>query len=227
MSAITLDDVLFNRKPEPFTLRALFAYLEQNLATELLDFWVTALDLRNMFEPEHPRSSYSINNWDIPEEEQGSVPEGSERPRSLTHSVRVKLEALEKAKATLKKRYTESQILVIQTYVADDSALCINISDEQRHSILARAPKSLDDDPTPGLFDDAMGECEKLITQNYWSSFISLAEQHAKKRATLATPAPPPPKPRPSQVIKKGHILSKEEIAKLVPKEPPPPDEVA
>lgn len=218
---VTLDDVLFNRKPEPFTLRALFAYLEKNMATELLDFWVTTLDVRNMFEPEHPRSSYSMNHWHLPEDETKLMDETNDRPRSLTPSMR---ETLGKTKAELKRRHTESQLLVIQTYIEDDSALCINISDDQRHAILQRAPKQLDDPPTPGLFDQALEECERLIDQNYFRAFRELAEEHAMKRAAMPVAVPPPPKPRASQVLK-GHILSKEEIAALVPKEPPP-DEI-
>ena len=56
VSTVTLDDLLFNRKREPFSRRALFAFLETKNATELLDFWVAALDQRNMFEPHHPVS---------------------------------------------------------------------------------------------------------------------------------------------------------------------------
>jgi hypothetical protein len=54
----TLDDIFFKRKAEPYTTRALFAYLETQMAIELLDFWLAAQDVRNMFEPEHPRSTF-------------------------------------------------------------------------------------------------------------------------------------------------------------------------
>ena len=219
ITPVTLDDVLYNRKPEPFTLRALFAYLDERMATELLDFWVTALDARNMFEPEHPRSSYSMNNWKI--QEDVALPEDPEIRRSLTPSMRVHAELLHKTKEELKKRHTESQILMRTTYIDDDSALCINISDGLRLSVIERCPKTLDDPPTPGLFDAAMKECERLIETNYFSQFRAAAEEHARVRAKLPMAMPPPPKPRTSRILK-GQILSKDEIAALVPKEPPP-----
>jgi hypothetical protein len=217
---VTLDDVLFNRKPEPFTLRALFAYLDSKMATELLDFWVAALDARNMFEPEHPRSSYSMNKWEL--QEDVALPEDPEKLETLTASRRVTLEGREKTKEDLKRRHTESQILMRVTYVDDDAPLCINISEEQRNAIIARCPKSPDDPPCPGLYDEAMKECEHMIETNYFKLFFRLAEEHAKVRQTLPPPVPPP-KPRQSRILK-GQILTKDEIAALVPKEPPPED---
>ena len=203
---IVLDDVLFNQRPEPYTLRALFAFLDTKCATELLDFWVTALDVRNMFEPGHPRSSYAMNKWEIQDVEK--VEGAADRPPTPN---------------LLAKRHTETQLLMRTTYIDDDSALCINISAELRNSIIDKCPKTLDDPPTPGLFDEAMEECERLIDRNYFKAFKELADHHAKNRA--AHPPAPPPRPRGSRVFK-GQLLTREEIAALVPKEPPP-DEVS
>ena len=218
-SHVTLDDVLFNRKPEPYSLRALFAFLESNMATELLDFWVTALDARNMFEPEHPRSSYSMNNWTVQEEV--PLPEDPDKRRSLSKKVPSEILDLAKTKEEMRRRHVESQILMRTTYIDDDSPLCINISDDHRRSIIERCPKTLSDPPTPGLFDQAMKECERLIETNYFGVFRSMADKHALERAKLPAALPPPPKPRKSRILK-GQMLTREEIAALAPKEPPP-----
>lgn len=189
------------------------------MASELLDFWVAALDARNMFEPEHPRSSYSMNKWSI--QEDVALPEDPDKRRTLTQSMRVRLDTIAKTKEELRKRYVDSQMLLKSTYIEDDAPLCINISDTLRNAIMERCPKTVDDPPTPGLFDEAMKECERLIETNYFSSFKKLADEHYHERAKLPQAMPPPPKPRASRVLK-GQILSKEEIAALVPKEPPP-----
>jgi hypothetical protein len=222
---LTLDDVLFNRKPEPYTMRNLYNYLDEKCATELIDFWISAQDLRNMFEPEHARSSYSMNRWQLPE---GEVVDDDAllAPRSLTPSLREKAESLAKTKEEMKKRHTEAQIMMRSTYIDDDSALCINISDDMRLRIIRDCPKDSEAEPKPGLFDEAMNECERLIELNYFRIFKDLADEHAQRRALMPRAAPPPapaPKPRASRVLK-GHILTKEEIAALVPKEPPPPE---
>lgn len=216
---VSLDDVLYNKKPEPYTLRALFAYLDQNMAAELLDFWVAALDSRNMFEPEHPRSSYSMNKWSI--QEDVALPEDPDKRRSLTPSLKLHAETLAKTKEELRRRYVDSQMLILSTYIDDESPLCINISDDLRKSVLERCPKTVDEPPVPGLYDACMKECERLIQTNYFSIFKKMADEHYKTRALLPQAAPPPPKPRASRILK-GQILTKEEIAALVPKAPPP-----
>jgi hypothetical protein len=214
---VTLDDLLFNRKQEPYTLRALFAYLDTQLATEILDFWLSAADVRNMFEPDHPRSSYSMNRWHVQETEDVEVD-----TRRVTPSIRMKLDTLTKTMQEMKKRHAESQILMKTTYIDDDAPLCINISERMRSKIINRCPKTSEDPPCPGLFDDAMTECERLIETNYLSKFLELARKHEKERSNHLHVPVPPPRPRDS-IVFKGKELSFEDIQAILPKEPPPP----
>lgn len=246
---VALDDILFCRLIEPFTIRAFYEYLETQLAAETLDFWMSALDLRNMFNPEHPRSSYSMNNWQIPEfeehpplQQEGSF---SEPPSALsspvrshiksirrasgvpmhshTESFRCELEKLTSPEAEMCRRHTEAQILMRSTYVDEDAPLCLNISDAVRVRILEECPKTPIDQPVLDLFDQAMTDCERLMGTNHLQPFLEL---HGAKpgfsKNSVAPPVRPPAPPRPMS-LHKGQ-RTKEEIASIVPKGPPPVD---
>jgi hypothetical protein len=241
---ITMDDVLYQRAREPFSLRALFNYLDTVSATELLDFWVAALDVRNMYEPTHPRSSYSMNKWELQQVEEdhpngmssgsGSgvivVASGSspatlldddlrERTESLQNEERI--QALERAKQKdeeINKRYAEAQRLMCMTYIDDDAPLCINVSEVTRKRVTSKKPPE-GGAPVTGLFDECMLEAERLIKTNHFEKFMKLAVKADETRPKVE--AHPPPRPRQSQIIK-GKIRTKEQIEAIVPKSPPP-----
>ena len=223
---MTLDDVLFQRTKEPYSVRMLFNYLDTVAATELLDFWVAGLDVRNMFEPTHPRSSYSMHKWEV---EQWAA-DGDSQAEPATEEDKARSETLKQDEAEvhaehkmskqeeLNKRFAEAQRILCQTYISDDAPLCINISDTARRRVLDRVPEE-GAAPVPGLFDECMTECEKLIRTNHWNAFKALADKAVATRP--AVEAKPPPRPRQSQVIK-GKIRTKEQIKAIVPKDAPP-----
>lgn len=204
----TLDDLLFNRKEEPYTLRGLFEYLESKHAPELLDFWLAAQDVRNMYEPKHERSSFSMNrnHWKM-EDLASSLGGGGDVAAAASSARKRRTESLEEVRQKtpsvirgkldnilvmvqeLKRKHAEAQILVKMTYVDDEAPLCINVSNEMREQICANCPASEDQDPRLGLFDDAMEECEKLMTENHLWGFLAAC------RASAAAAAPDFPKP--------------------------------
>jgi hypothetical protein len=203
----TLDDILYKKAQAPYTFTALFAFLEKNLASELLDFWVAGLDCRNMFEPDHPRSSLSMNKWDVAAAAGGTSPQDS--------STRAQVDA------ALSKRHAEAQRLICQTYVFDDAPLQVNISEVQRKDVAGKCPQG--DVAYPGLFDACMTECESLIKSNYFKDFVDLAKQHELANPGLHRHASPPPPPKPKPEMVKKNTVDKAEIARRVPKTPPPP----
>ncbi|KAH9251851.1 hypothetical protein BASA81_010294 [Batrachochytrium salamandrivorans] len=211
-TTVTLDDLLFNRKEEPYTLRGLFEYLESKHALELLDFWLAAQDVRNMYEPKHERSSFSMNrnHWKMEDlaaalgSEVGPArkrrTESLEEVRQKTPSmIRGKLDGILIMAQELKRKHAEAQILVKMTYVDDEAPLCINVSNEMRAQICTNCPVTEDQDPRLGLFDAAMDECEKLITDNHLWGFLAACQASAaaaspdfpKPPLLVATPPPP------------------------------------
>lgn len=193
-----------------------------------------------MYEPEHPRSSYSMNNWGVDkEEEEGEDNDDNEKAKTSAasdESEKVKEEKEEmvkegegesqwtdadtrkngaqslrrsraltetlnapraKPKKIDMKKYADAQRLIVACYIAEDAPLEVNLSDEMRRKVLAKAPKSEDDPPTQRLFDEAQTECEKLMLRNQYPLFKKEADIAAKDRKF----APMPP-PRPKSSLK-------------------------
>lgn len=235
---IELDDVLFNLSNAPYNLHYFYQYCESMNALELLDFWIACLDVRNMFEPKHIRSSYTMNNWAVPKSleerkhskhkitddditekekeevkkkimQRMSVKVGDRRSlaRSI-HNLQAPDSPLLTPKTTQKKKlrdhmFAEAQNMIIMCYLVDDAPLQVNISATMRNKILDNKPT--DEKPIPGLFDEAMKETEKLISQNYFNKFLlntkknnNILPSKPNKRKTSKTLPPLPPGPPPS-----------------------------
>lgn len=237
MASVSLDDLLFNRTEEPYTLGTLYKYLDSKLAPELLDFWLAAQDVRNMYEPNHPRSSFSMNRNHTKDDAPTATSSSTMRRQRMESfdEVRPKHKSIIRGKLDnilimaqeLKRRHSEAQMLVRLTYIDDDAPLCINVSDAMRMKVLENCPKQETDDPCLGLFDLAMEECESLITVNYLYPFLAHCagmRAGSSRDSDLGMAPKPPPlvaKPPPPKTTTAATPASEGPV--FLPRPPPGP----
>lgn len=178
---VTLIDVLYGNSRGPLSRGAFYTFLKKRNCEELLEFWISVQDYLNLYEPSNPRSTYKMNNMEIPD------------PSTID-----------------RENQAVMQRTLVEQYITDDSGLQINLGNKTVKKILERLPEPGDySNPPDGLFDEAQAEVEQLLETNYYREFLREVEKSGVKipRPSIKDRRPPPPKPRP-QSIYKGFDLS-------------------
>lgn len=148
---VTLRQILSNQTSGAISRSVFFEYLKGHYTENVLEFWVAVQDYYNQFEPENPRSSFSLSHRQPPTKAE-----------------------VRGSKQKLKSALSEQRLIAF-TYIQDESPMELNLQDQVREEIISKLEHADPESYLAGLFDKAQFEAEHLLEDNYLHMFLEEA----------------------------------------------------